>query len=279
MSDEKDMPNHLQPEEPAAAAIIPDSAISTPETQTTHMEVHHHPDLHHKRKKLREYLLEFFMIFLAVTMGFFAESIREHFVEVRNTRQYLQTFRQELVNNKTDFVLVDSLFKLMAPSLDSIIRIFLEKRENQDLHVMGRLLKRVKRVISPVFDITAYKHLVNSGGLKNLDNLSLRDSIFAYAFQIELMESYNTIVYNRLGNALPEIAKLEDLHDWGDQLSDPEYVPEMMPYPELTERERRLIIYYYAVNKLQSSSDIRSLDKLINSNEHLMKMIDEVLDN
>ena len=34
------------------------------------MEVHHHPDLHHKRKHFSEYVLEFFMIFLAVTMGF-----------------------------------------------------------------------------------------------------------------------------------------------------------------------------------------------------------------
>ncbi len=41
------------------------------------MEVHHHPDLHHKKKKFTEYLLEFLMIFLAVTLGFFAESLRE----------------------------------------------------------------------------------------------------------------------------------------------------------------------------------------------------------
>ena len=34
------------------------------------MEVHHHPDLHHKRKKFKEYFLEFLMIFLAVTLGF-----------------------------------------------------------------------------------------------------------------------------------------------------------------------------------------------------------------
>ncbi len=31
------------------------------------MEVHHHPDLHHKPKKWKEYFLEFLMIFLAVT--------------------------------------------------------------------------------------------------------------------------------------------------------------------------------------------------------------------
>lgn len=42
-----------------------------PFSNTVDMEVHHHPDLHHKRKKLKEYFLEFFMIFLAVTLGFF----------------------------------------------------------------------------------------------------------------------------------------------------------------------------------------------------------------
>ena len=41
------------------------------------MEVHHHPDLHHKKKNLKEYFLEFLMIFLAVTLGFFAETLRE----------------------------------------------------------------------------------------------------------------------------------------------------------------------------------------------------------
>lgn len=42
------------------------------------MEVHHHPDLHHKRKHFREYFLEFLMIFLAVSLGFIADNIREN---------------------------------------------------------------------------------------------------------------------------------------------------------------------------------------------------------
>ena len=44
------------------------SALPTEEN----MEVHHHPDLHHNRKYIREYFLEFIMIFLAVTLGYFA---------------------------------------------------------------------------------------------------------------------------------------------------------------------------------------------------------------
>jgi hypothetical protein len=39
------------------------------------MEVHHHPDLHHKKKNFKEYFLEFLMIFIAVTMGFVSKSI------------------------------------------------------------------------------------------------------------------------------------------------------------------------------------------------------------
>jgi hypothetical protein len=42
------------------------------------MEVHHHPQLEHKPKPWKEYLLEYIMIFLAVMTGFFAESYREH---------------------------------------------------------------------------------------------------------------------------------------------------------------------------------------------------------
>ena len=39
------------------------------------MEVHHHP--HVAKKNFKEYFLEFIMIFLAVTLGFIAENIRE----------------------------------------------------------------------------------------------------------------------------------------------------------------------------------------------------------
>jgi len=39
------------------------------------MEVLHHA--HVEKKRFREYFLEFLMIFVAVTLGFFAENIRE----------------------------------------------------------------------------------------------------------------------------------------------------------------------------------------------------------
>ena len=87
------------------------------------MEVHHHSDLHHKSKKWKEYFLEFLMIFLAVTMGFFAENIREYFAEKRQEREYVQSMINDLkadtayiagyikANNESVLAYSDSLIK------------------------------------------------------------------------------------------------------------------------------------------------------------------------
>src|SRR3954453_7626218 len=65
------------------------------------MEVYHHPKV--EKKNLKEYFLEFLMIFLAVTMGFIAENVREHFAEEKTKSAYLETFEHELLKNKDVF--------------------------------------------------------------------------------------------------------------------------------------------------------------------------------
>src|SRR6202161_4977391 len=67
-----------------------------PNQEPENMEVHHHPDLHHKKKKFKEYFLEFLMIFLAVTMGFFAETIREHISENKQAKELANSLYQEV---------------------------------------------------------------------------------------------------------------------------------------------------------------------------------------
>ncbi len=49
-----------------------EAQLSDIESQTETMEVHHHGHVHEK-KKWKEYLFQFFMLFLAVFCGFLAE--------------------------------------------------------------------------------------------------------------------------------------------------------------------------------------------------------------
>jgi len=58
------------------------------------MEVHHHPEV--EKKGFKEYLLEGLMIFVAVTMGFFAESLREHITERDRAKEFAVTLYADL---------------------------------------------------------------------------------------------------------------------------------------------------------------------------------------
>ncbi len=55
------------------------------------MEVHHHPNV--EKKGFKEYILEGLMIFLAVTLGFFAESIREKIADKEKERDYITAMK------------------------------------------------------------------------------------------------------------------------------------------------------------------------------------------
>ena len=74
------------------------------------MEVHHHP--HAEKKNFKEYFLEFIMIFLAVTMGFFAESIRERISDNNKEKEYISSFVEDL---KKDSVALTRYINISIP--------------------------------------------------------------------------------------------------------------------------------------------------------------------
>src|ERR1700761_4100630 len=84
-----------------AAGKADDPASNKPEQPLTEnkMEVHHHPDLEHKHKPWKEYLLEGLMIFIAVMMGFIAENVRE---DITNNQHAAQLTSRLIHDLKTD---------------------------------------------------------------------------------------------------------------------------------------------------------------------------------
>ena len=65
--------------------------------QTEQMEVHHHPEV--EKKGFKEYLLEGLMIFLAVMMGFFAETIRENISENSKAKELAESLYKEVYHD------------------------------------------------------------------------------------------------------------------------------------------------------------------------------------
>ena len=97
------------------------------------MEVHHHPEV--EKKGFKEYVLEGLMIFIAVMMGFFAESLREHMADREREKQYMHAMVVDLqkdsvqIDNaiaytKHAIVALDSLFQcLHSPILTDSVQL------------------------------------------------------------------------------------------------------------------------------------------------------------
>lgn len=86
------------------------------------MEVHHPHHLHSK-KKWKEYILEFFMLFLAVSLGFLAENIREHQIEKHREVAYLKSVHEDLT---VDFVSIDSVIRSNKTRLENLDSFFVK---------------------------------------------------------------------------------------------------------------------------------------------------------
>ncbi len=87
------------------------------------MEVHHHPDLHHRKKKFKEYFLEFLMIFLAVTMGFLAENLREHITNRSKEKEYIRAFIRNVQDDTARLRQVIHFDSVQVNGIDRFLRL------------------------------------------------------------------------------------------------------------------------------------------------------------
>jgi hypothetical protein len=102
-------PEHREYPDPVGS----DTSVSPSQPQSTDMEVHHHPDV--EKKGIKEYLLEGLMIFLAVTMGFIAENIREHVTEHKNAKILAESMLEDI---KKDTVSLHAIIAFSKQKLD-----------------------------------------------------------------------------------------------------------------------------------------------------------------
>jgi hypothetical protein len=161
------------------------------------MEVHHHPKV--EKKNFKEYFLEFLMIFLAVTMGFFAENIRENISDHHKETELIQSLIKDL---EEDSATIESQIKLTNQrSLysDSLIELIHDANvlsKTADFYYYGRMTARWTSFSNNSRSIDEMK---NGGLFRVIRNNNVATSIMAYyAFipQIKNYEDRQVIVDN-----------------------------------------------------------------------------------
>jgi hypothetical protein len=156
-------------------------APTNQQPQTESMEVHKHPHHVMHKKKWTEYLLEFFMLFLAVFLGFIAENIREHIAETNHAKELAKNFFEEVRNDsivaskkvanriKQENALIDLAKYLKDSSLTKdVSKTFV-------LNFIYGIYFRTPSVFEPKTVIL--EQLKNSGSLRYFKNEELQKSI------------------------------------------------------------------------------------------------------
>jgi hypothetical protein len=144
------------------------------------MEVHHHPNV--EKKNFKEYFLEFLMIFLAVTMGFFAESIRERITDSGKEKEYIISMIEDAEKDTSNIQQAILLNKIRVLHLDSLSTLCISydaaKNEDAEMYRHYRFGLIHPTFISPTE--RTIQQLKNAGGMRLIRKKSAVDSIIQY---------------------------------------------------------------------------------------------------
>jgi hypothetical protein len=134
---------------------------------------------HAKEKHFKHYLFEFFMLFIAITLSFFVENIREHRVEKSREKGYIISM---IADMKSDIKQLDSLNtrrRLKNEMIDSILLI-LDMPDpdlfSNQLYYFTRWMPRPLRVITSDGTMQQLKN----GNLRLLRSRKAVDAIMEY---------------------------------------------------------------------------------------------------
>jgi hypothetical protein len=169
------------------------------------MEVHHNS---HHPKKWKEYITEFLMLFLAVSLGFMAENIREHQIEKHREIAYLQNVHEDLKLDlkSMDTVLSQNISRLAL--LDTFyIAIQNKTATNEDAYYFIRNL-----VLRATFESShvGLDQIKSAGGLRMVKNKEIVTGIQEYERMLESTSKMEVVREGTLEQARFKMAIIFD---------------------------------------------------------------------
>jgi len=259
---------------PANAGLGP---VPSPNaSNTADMEVHHHPDLHHKRKKAKEYFLEFLMIFLAVTLGFFAESLRESISDSNKEHEYMQSWLNDMRTDslKMEYTIKDNLRK--SNGLDSLMKLSLHGFLNPANREILYQYKNYSGFYS-IFrsnDATMLQ-LKNSGGLRVIKKDHVADSIARYDYEVKIIYAAENLYITATDAAVNSTHEIFDYSVYYDTsyYKNGAFTGKQMPL--LTDDPAKEKLFFNKINYEKGATDnyIRNLQLRLPVLKSLIKFI------
>ena len=152
------------------------------------MEVHHPHHPTHK-KKWSEYIIEFVMLFAAVTLGFFAENIREHQVINHRIEQNKVAILKDLLADSLEIARVLKIEDACINTFNRVNNIlYLAKNNKISADQLIDSIKSTPNLLAKTTTLymnnSSFKNLQSSGLLSNLEEGELKNTLATY-YEVE----------------------------------------------------------------------------------------------
>lgn len=267
--------------ETEAASSDPHSELLEQQPETSEMEVHHHAHIHSK-SKWKEYIFQFFMLFLAVFCGFLAEYQLEHKIERDREKVYIKNLYEDLKDDSVHFAEYDKISLQYFTTIDSLM--LLMKSTDRDLH-LNRIyyLARAATMNTNNFmknNSRTFDQMKHSGHLRLIRNQQVADSISAYYFSLQGVELQNSIIQDRISEYMQGAGRVLDAQILFQVLkSKQEPTVDSLKLVTTNEQDINVFLtnaqYYYGARKLQNdqckerAKRLQSLVQLVQKEYHL----------
>src|SRR5436190_882490 len=177
------------------------------------MEVHHHP--HPGKKNFKEYFLEFLMIFLAVTLGFFAESYREHLGDRSKEKEYMYSLVEDIKIDTTKLSQLITGYSKTQIEIDTLLLCFDDIHKTTD-NPFSRNMQPLYGFGHFVYTDRTMQQLKNTGALRLIKSMAVSDSIIQYDAQAHVAlaadEFLERMLENDIANKIFDQHKVDEMN-------------------------------------------------------------------
>src|SRR5262245_38177712 len=149
------------------------------------MEVHHQTPT--PRKKWTHYFWEFFMLFLAVTLGFFVENQREHYIEHQREKQFMRSLAEDLKRDTAFLAFYQAANGISLRYCDSVQQCIANTNiftNSNSFYNYARELARVTRYYPTDRTI---QQLKNAGNMRLIRKWNISNAITDYDSRTKLL--------------------------------------------------------------------------------------------
>ncbi len=145
------------------------------------MEVHHHPHVPNHSKPWKEYIIEGLMIFVAVTLGYAAENVREHYVNKHKGIISVQNLYKDLREDSLNYVNSIKNRNFQDSCFFVISNLFDENKIKNEIPTVYAAHSNISLRMLPIMNTMALDQIKSSGALNFIEDNELKQLIQSYS--------------------------------------------------------------------------------------------------